>query len=232
METPTTPAPTPSAGVPCPCLQNACFEAYDRDDNQCLEPSECDLQTPLVGCQTGATDWDLDGDGCVNMSVEWDIVFKATNGSVCPVDDANKDQLDCNPGFYLTGNPASCVQCLNGATRRRRSFECSECEPGSFDAGDFDDCVCTADVYLSIPTLPPGSVTIDVNSRSNLAVGDNITIGGRTDAPGTGPSACDAEYDECPEPQWEMAVIESKLTSRLGCFHKPGNIPPPGPSIR
>ncbi|CAK0890747.1 unnamed protein product [Prorocentrum cordatum] len=170
-----TPAPTASPGEPCPCLKNACFEAYDRNSDLCLTEDECAVQAPLTNCSSPT--WDLDGDGCVNLSVEWSLIFDMTNGSVCPVE-ARADAPECGEGYYLDGNPVTCVQCTTGATRRRRSFECSDCESGAFDAGDYDDCrdgsylpsdVGAGDVNIPVtptdPPLSPGDC-IDISSMS------------------------------------------------------------------
>ncbi|CAK0852143.1 unnamed protein product [Prorocentrum cordatum] len=170
-----TPSPTVAPGQPCPCLKDACFEAYDRDSDQCLREDECAVQAPLTNCSSPT--WDLDGDGCVNLSVEWPLIFDMTNGSVCPVE-ARADAPECGEGYYLDGNPVACIQCTTGATRRRRSFECSACESGAFDAGDYDDCrdgsylpsdVGAGDFNIPVtptdPPLSPGDC-IDIVSMS------------------------------------------------------------------
>jgi len=44
----------------------------------------------------------------------------------------------CHAGHFQSGR--SCMNCVGGSTSRRRSVECAECAPGSYDAGFTDDC--------------------------------------------------------------------------------------------
>jgi hypothetical protein len=182
---------------------DACFEAYDRDGSLCLELDECALQAPLTSCSS--PEWDLDGDGCINQSVEWPAVYALTNGSVCPVT-TNNEQQECDPGYYLDGTPVSCIQCIGGSTRRRRSLECTDCEAGYFDAGDYDDCVCQADVVLEAASTPSGSTTFQVSATSILVVGDNVTIAAVSGNSGGPPTD---EEEGSVELSYEYAVIES-----------------------
>jgi hypothetical protein len=190
--------------VPCECLKDACFQAYDRNDDSYLDASECALQAPLTSCSSPT--WDLDGDGQINQSVEWPLIYAMTNGSVCPVE-VEEEKPVCEEGYYLSGNPVSCIQCTTGQTRRRRSFECTSCEVGYFDAGDFDDCVCQHDVYLSAQSTSAGSTTLAVSTVSNLLVGDNVTISSRS-SDAAGPPGDDCGDEGCPVTS-ETAIIAS-----------------------
>jgi len=163
-----------AAGVACDCLAGACFNAYDRDGDGCLSAEECALQATLGVANCTSLAWDQDGDGCINASTEWPHIFDTYNGEVCPVEAPPDQPVECPEGHYLTGR-SECEECTNGATRRRRSFECSACPAGTFDAGHSDDCLCglfTTQDHFS------GNATLHISSADGFHVDDRLIVSG------------------------------------------------------
>ncbi|CAK0833949.1 unnamed protein product [Prorocentrum cordatum] len=190
-----TPAPTPEPtpeptytmdlpGVPCQCEKPSCFNRYDLDENTCITQAECDFQAPLLGnCTTvpatyGPTVWDLDGDGCLNYT-EWDIIFDATNGSVCPTDVPTPCD-ECPEGYTVVSSPCGCEPCVGGEVRRRRALECTPCPSPLVDKGDFDDCKDPYTPEFSNGTNNSANITVTVpfETCDTFSLGDSITISG------------------------------------------------------
>jgi len=183
-------------GVECACMPSACFSSYDRDGDGCLSSAECALQAPLGAANCTSSEWDQDGDGCVNLTVEWPHVFDLYNGAICPIQPIASEFTACQAGYYLESQ-GTCSQCIGGTTRRRRSFSCDSCPTGTFDVGDFDDCLCG---MYTTREHQNGTTTVHVSTSEGLRVDDMITI-----------SALDADcVDEsagCNNTHWESVFI-------------------------
>jgi hypothetical protein len=168
------PERTVATGVACDCLAGSCFNAYDRDGDGCLSAAECALQAPLGAENCTSSAWDQDGDGCINGTTEWPHIFNTYNGEVCPVEAPPDEFVECPEGHYLNGR-SECEACINGATRRRRSFECSTCPTGTFDAGHSDDCLCG---LFTTQNHSRGGTTLHISSADGFHVDDRLIVSG------------------------------------------------------
>jgi len=174
-------------GVPCQCQKPACFDRYDLNSDTCITQDECDLQAPLLKNCTGTSTygpavWDLDSDGCLNYT-EWEIIFAATNGSVCPVE-VPQTCDECPAGHFVVTSPCECEACVGGYTSRRRSLSCTPCPAPYVDYGDFDDCRDPNKPVTPPARLPNGTSKIPVTggaiaSCDEFALGDSLTLVGQ-----------------------------------------------------
>ncbi|CAK0867657.1 unnamed protein product [Prorocentrum cordatum] len=165
----------------------AFFDRYDLNSDTCITQDECDLQAPLLKNCTGTSTygpavWDLDSDGCLNYT-EWEIIFAATNGSVCPVE-APQTCDECPAGHFVVTNPCDCEACVGGYTSRRRSLSCTPCPSPYVDYGDFDDCRDPNKPVTPPAKLPNGTTKIPVTggtvaSCDEFALGDSLTLVGQ-----------------------------------------------------
>jgi hypothetical protein len=109
----------------------------DLDGDGCIEEAECAY---IDGLAEHLPDMDIDGDGCVTHAECEESPFSYL------LPDFSVTAPVCDYGFYAPGGASQCLQCPDGATRRRRSTSCTECPAGRVDLGDYDDCA--AGVYL------------------------------------------------------------------------------------
>jgi hypothetical protein len=149
------------------------FTYLDLDGDGCLVEAEVDKDESLGG---HFTELDEDGDGCVTRAECGDSPYSQDLPSF-PI----SGPPECDYGYYFMDGSSVCQECTTGATRRRRSEDCTPCPGHKVDVGEFDNCI--SGVWLVEP-MAVGSDIAYVNTDVDesgvlLQKGDGITLSTR-----------------------------------------------------